>query len=175
MNINCIVNGSLYENCYIINDKDKNALIIDPGSELDKIIDFINNNQLNVVGILITHYHFDHVTILDDVIKIYKCPVVDYKSKLNNKIHHFNFSVIKNYGHTMDSVSFLFKKYKVMFTGDFVFKGSIGNYPYENENMMYNSLKEFIKMDDNIVIYPGHGDKSSIKEEKEYNYFLRGL
>ena len=118
----CIVNGYLEENCYIIHNN-KNALIIDPGSEENKIIDKINKLKLNVVGILITHYHFDHVSVLDVIKNKYKyAKIIDYKSKVNNKIKEFNFMKIENYGHTMDSVSYYFKEDKIMFTGDFIFK-----------------------------------------------------
>ena len=175
MNIDCITNGLLLENCYIISDKDRNAIIIDPGMELDKITSFIDNNHLKVVCVLVTHYHFDHVTILDEIINKYKCKVIDYKSEKNNKIKSFNFAVIENYGHTMDSVSFYFKKEKVMFTGDFIFKESIGKYNFEDEEIMINSLKSFCKLDDDIVIYPGHGESSTVGYEKENNYFLRGI
>lgn len=173
--IKCIVNGYLQENCYIIHN-DEYALIIDPGSEEDIIIDTINKLKLNVVGILITHYHFDHVGVLDVIKNTYKdALVIDYKSEENIKIKDFSFKKIENYGHTMDSVSYYFKKEKVMFTGDFIFKDSIGKYDYENEDIMFKSLKKFMSFDDDITIYPGHGDASNVLYEKENNYFLRGL
>lgn len=173
MNIICIVNGDLEENCYIIHNK-KHALIIDPGSESDKIFKVIDDLKLKVKGILITHYHFDHVLCLDEVINKYKVDVIDYKNKVDD-IDDFHFEIIENFGHTMDSVSFYFRKEKVMFTGDFVFKDSIGKYDYFNERIMYKSLKEFCKLDDDIVIYPGHGESSTVGYEKENNYFLRGI
>ena len=173
MNIICIVNGDLEENCYIIHNK-KHALIVDPGSKSDKIFKVIDDLKLKVKGILITHYHFDHVLCLDEVINKYKVDVIDYKNRVNY-IDDFHFEIIENYGHTMDSVSFYFRKEKVMFTGDFVFKDSIGKYDYFNERIMYKSLKEFCKLDDDIVIYPGHGETSTVGYEKENNYFLRGI
>ena len=174
MNIVRIVNGYLEENCYIVHNN-KNALIIDPGSELSKIIDNINSLKLNVVGILITHYHFDHVGVLEDLNKIYKVKIYDYNNIGLCLVSDFKFKIIKNYGHTLDSVSFYFEKDKIMFTGDFVFKETIGNYDEENESIMYSSLKEFSKLDKDIIIYPGHGEKSSIGYELKHNPFLRGI
>lgn len=171
----CIVNGYLEENCYIIHNN-KYALIVDPGSEKDKIINEIEKYKLDVLGILITHYHDDHVCTLDEIKDYYnKSIIFDYKSKTNNKIKPFEFKIIKNYGHTMDSVSFYFEKEKIMFTGDFVFKDTIGNYDIENESIMFESLKRFKSFDDDIKIYPGHGESSSIGYEKKYNYFIRSL
>ena len=175
LNVLCIVNGYLDENCYIIHNSSE-ALIVDPGSEVDKITNVINKLKLNVVGILITHYHFDHVLILDEIKKIYKdAIIVDFNSEKDIKIKSFKFEKINNYGHTLDSVSFYFKKDKIMFTGDFIFRDSIGKYDIENEDIMYESLKRFKLFDDDIIIYPGHGDSSSVGYEKKHNYFLRGL
>lgn len=171
----CIINGYLEENCYVIY-KDKYALIVDPGSEAEKIIKKIEELKVNVCGILITHYHFDHIGALEDIKNKYKSAIiVDYKSKENNEIECFKFKKINNFGHTMDSCSFLFEKENIMFTGDFIFYETIGNYNEENERIMFDSLKEFVKLKDSIKIYPGHGPSSSIGYEKEHNYFLRGI
>ena len=173
--VHVVVNGYLEENCYII-ENGKYALIVDPGSESKKIINEINKLKVKVVGILITHYHFDHVGALDNIKKEYNITdVIDYKSNKLVKIEDFKFEIIENYGHTMDSVSFYFKKEKMIFTGDFVFYGSIGKYEDENEYIMFENLKKFKSLSDDITIYPGHGPSSNTGFEKKYNYFLRGL
>ena len=174
MKIEKIVNGYLEENCYIVHNN-KNALIVDPGSDKNKVIKKINELNVNVVGFLITHYHFDHVEVLDELNQLYNTKIYDYKSNKRIKIYDFENEIIRNYGHTLDSVSFLFKKEKIMFTGDFVFRETIGNYEFENEEIMFSSLREFIKLDKNIVIYPGHGEKSSVGHEIENSLYLRNL
>ena len=173
--VNVIVNGYLEENCYIVENNNE-CLIVDPGSESNRIIEKIENLKLKVKGILITHYHFDHIGALDEIKNKYKNALVfDYNSSNNIKIGSFEFKKINNFGHTMDSSSFLFEKDNIMFTGDFVFYETIGNYDKENEKEMFNSLKEFIKLNDNIKIYPGHGPSSSVGYEKQNNYYLRGI
>lgn len=174
INIICIVNGYLEENCYIIHNN-KEALIVDPGSEEDKIFKKINDLNLKVIGILVTHYHFDHVKVLDKVKEKYKIKVYDYNNIGNNKINDFEFEIIENYGHTLDSVSFYFKSNKIMFTGDFVFKETIGNYDIINEKTMYESLKKFSRLNKDIIIYPGHGMSSTIGHELENNPFIRSV
>ena len=170
LKVQCIVNGYLEENCYIVHSG-KKALIIDPGSEGEMIVNEIEKLRVKVVGILVTHHHFDHIGALDYIKNKYKDAIyVDYKNK--NNIDGFDFKIIENYGHTMDSVSYYFQSDKIMFTGDFVFKESIG---YYNENIMYESLKKFILLDKDITIYPGHGDKSSVGYEIKNNPFLRGI
>lgn len=173
--VTTIVNGYLEENCYII-QKDKYALIVDPGSESKKIIQIINDLDIKIEGILITHYHFDHIGALDEIKNKYKEALLfDYRSSNKIEIGHFEFKKNNNFGHTMDSCSFLFESEKIMFTGDFIFNESIGKYDKENEQEMFKSLKEFVKLKDDIKIYPGHGPSTSVGHEKEYNYFLRGI
>lgn len=62
MKIDVIELGILDTNCYILSDEDTNkAIVIDPGSNERKLIDFIVEQGLFVTHILITHGHFDHV------------------------------------------------------------------------------------------------------------------
>ena len=57
MEIERVIVGELEENCYIVS-KDGECLIIDPGSEFDKIKDKVGNRE--VLAVLVTHHHFDH-------------------------------------------------------------------------------------------------------------------
>lgn len=59
--------GPVQTNCYIIQDEEKNCLIIDPGEESTKIITYIEHEQLKPVAILLTHGHFDHIGAVDPV------------------------------------------------------------------------------------------------------------
>ena len=61
MIIKRIVVGELEENCYIV-EKNNECIIIDPGDEAIRISENITKT---VVGILVTHHHFDHVGALD--------------------------------------------------------------------------------------------------------------
>ena len=68
MVIKKFVVGPLESNCYLIVDEhSKEALVIDPGDESDRIIDFIHENNLHIKHIVCTHAHFDHVGALSDI------------------------------------------------------------------------------------------------------------
>ena len=135
-----VVNGILEENCYIIHNG-RDALIVDPGSEGNKIIDAVKASNLKVIGILITHSHFDHIGALEDVKKEYPdAVVINNKNKGDQSIGMFKFKVIENPGHTEDSVSYYFDNNDILFSGDFIFKGTIGNYPDGMEDDMVKSL-----------------------------------
>ena len=168
-----VVTGFLRENCYIVHN-DKDALIIDPGDDSNKIISSVGN--LNVLGILITHYHFDHIGALDEIKNKYsKAKIIDFESKKEQNIGDFNFKIIENFGHTMDSVSYYFEKEKMLFCGDFVFRDSIGNHEEEDTPIMIDSLREFKKLDRDIKVYPGHGDYTSVGYEIDHNIFMKGI
>ncbi len=68
MIIKCIVVGPLDNNCFIIADENtKDALLIDPGDEPDRILDLVNKNNLKLKYIVCTHAHFDHVGAIPEL------------------------------------------------------------------------------------------------------------
>ena len=157
MNIKRVVVGALEENCYIV-EKNNKCIIIDPGDEADKII---SNITCEVVGILITHYHFDHIGALDELKEKYNLQENNYN------IDGFDFEVIDTPGHTSDSKTYYFKDNNIMFVGDFLFKDGIGrmDLPTGSVNEMKKSLDKIFTYPSNTIIYPGHGDKSALGEE----------
>ena len=186
MKVEKLVVGLYQENCYFI-IKNNKCLIVDPGDEIDKILSKIKQENLELIAILITHAHFDHVGALSDLLDIYKVPI--YYNNVNNEIKYeklinikeekysidsFSFKVIFTSGHRNDLVTYYFYNDGIMFTGDFLFKLSIGrtDLEYASYDEMLKSIEKIKKYNNNIVIYPGHGDKSTLGFEKENNVFL---
>jgi len=171
MNIEKIEVGYLGTNCYIIS-KGNDCLIVDPGDEFDKIVSKVGN--LNVVGIIITHYHFDHIGALDELKDKYLVPIFDYNlEEKEYKIKDFKFDIIFTKGHHNTCITIYFKDEKVMFTGDFLFKESIGRTDLGgNEIDMNNSLNKIKNYPKDITIYPGHGLSSNLGYEFINNIFL---
>ena len=70
-----IISGKWKENCYILYDNiRKDALVIDPGSDADLIISFIKQSELNVIAILNTHGHYDHVGAVHNLKEEFNVP-----------------------------------------------------------------------------------------------------
>lgn len=157
--------GMLQTNCYVVADEEnKKAIIIDPGDEADKIIDVIKKNNLKPECIALTHAHFDHVGAVDEL-----------KKEFNIEISKPSFlDIIETPGHTKDGVCFVDKKSKVIFTGDTLFRGTIGrtDLPGSDPVKMKESLKRLKQFPDDFKVYPGHGEESTIGEEKQNNPFL---
>jgi len=170
MEVKTVVVGPLQTNCYLL-IKDNKCLMIDPGDNADKIKSIIGNNKL--IGIIITHDHFDHVDAVGDFLDI---PVYNYQNLSVGKhvIDSFSFDVIHTLGHSDDSISIYFKDSKLMFTGDFLFEGTIGRTDLETGSMdkMLGSISLIKEYDDDIIIYPGHGPSTTLGHEKRYNPYF---
>lgn len=73
--------GSIQTNCYIVEDKEKNCLIVDPGGEAKKLINLLNSRGIKPLAVLLTHAHFDHIGAVDEVRDAYKVPVYLHKQE----------------------------------------------------------------------------------------------
>ena len=176
MEIKKIVTGPLEENCYVLS-KDGNCLVVDPGSDSKEIKKLIGNDKL--IGILVTHAHFDHIGAMRDFLNSNRRLKIFKKSNLSHlkevEILPFKFKVLFTPGHSSDSVSFYFEEDNCMFVGDFIFKDTIGrcDLPTGSNEDMEKSL-EFIKgFDDNILLFSGHGDDTTLGREKEHNLYFK--
>lgn len=174
MKIEKIIVGNLECNCYLL-EIDGSVLVIDPGDDSDKIINMIGNRLVD--GIIITHYHFDHIGALGNIVSKYGCSVYD-RYNLNegkNVINKFIFDVIYTEGHKEDCITIYFKEDKIMFCGDFIFCDSIGrcDLPGGNIDDMMESIEKIKLYDNDIILYPGHGHTTTIGYEKENNIYFR--
>lgn len=78
-------------------------------------------------------------------------------------------------GHSPGSIVYYCEKEAVMFSGDVIFKGSVGraDLPGGDFYTLIKGIKEkLLPLPDKTVIYPGHGPKTTIGEEKRSNMYL---
>lgn len=103
MIIKCIPGGVFMENCYIIGDEESNeAILVDPGEQVDQIRNEIKNSGLKITSIINTHTHLDHVAgvqIFKDELDIpfyiheKDQPVLDVLPEAKNRFPGFDFVV----------------------------------------------------------------------------------
>lgn len=91
------------------------------------------------------------------------------KNKDKIKFGQYALEVIETPGHTPGSIS-LFSP-PLLFSGDTLFKGAIGRYDfsYSNYQNLINSLHNLFFLPDSTIVYPGHAEPTTIKEEKNIN------
>ena len=168
-----VTQGTLQQNCYILS-KGNQCLVIDPGSDYHLIREKIASKEL--LGILITHHHFDHVGALDSLKRDLKGTVYEFPNleEKNYQVGDFSFSVIFTPGHSKDSVTYYFSNEQIMFTGDFLFQGTVGRCDFEGGSFleMQQSLNKMKEYSDSIVVYPGHEEQTTLEIEKRTNPYL---
>ena len=175
MNVSKVVTGLLDENCYILKKEDT-CLIVDPGDDYNNIKKEIG--ECKVLGILITHSHFDHIGALRNFLSKKSIKIFKKSNLIENKeysIGNFVFKPILTPGHSSDSVSFYFEKEKALFVGDFIFKGSIGrcDLPTGSDSDMLKSIEKLKKLHTDITVYPGHYDITNLADELKNNPYLK--
>ena len=80
-------------------------------------------------------------------------------------------------GHADGSLCYYFPKDKIVVVGDVLFNGSIGrtDLPTGDFDILEKSIKEKLyTLDDEVIVYPGHGPETTIGFEKKYNPFVAG-
>lgn len=78
-------------------------------------------------------------------------------------------------GHTMGGMCYYFPEGKMVFSGDTLFYSSIGraDFPTGDEDMLIQGIRDkLLTLPEDVTVYPGHNDRTSIKREKETNPYF---
>lgn len=200
--IRCMVVGMLQGNCYVVRCEDSGrGVIIDPGDEPEHIAEQIEAMKVEPEAILLTHGHIDHTNGASALRKRFRCRVVchgrdgdmvrgaeatlwgleRHPCSVDQEVQDGEviavggreIGIIHTPGHTKGSICF--KLDTVLFTGDTLFKGSIGrtDLPGGSDREMMESLRTRLAvLDGATLVYPGHGPETTIEHEKRFNPFL---
>lgn len=196
-----IVSGVLAENCYVVYDSENlQAVIIDPGEDGEKVIFELVKYKLKPEMIINTHGHYDHV-LSDDQIRLkFEIPLAIHRYELETVVNTSNllnfsysvrmpeiileddqevkltfttFKVIHTPGHTKGSICLLFRDFLI--TGDTLFAGTIGRTDLIGGSYgeILDSLSKIKRLNPSLVIYPGHGSKTTLANELRHNPYLK--
>lgn len=191
-----------YSNTYLVGNEQE-FVIIDPSVDIRNILYIIRKrfSKSKLLGIILTHGHYDHFVSIEEVQKNFNVPVyisredlpkltnlnlscgfffgITSLPKIDNililpqelKLGTLEFKIINTPGHTNGSVCL--KIEDALFTGDTLFNDGVGrtDLPTGNVNKLNESLKLLMKLNDDLKVYPGHGPSSTIGYEKNYNYY----
>ena len=188
--------GHLETNCYVVTDEDTlECAVIDPGAESNTILGYLEDNKLKCVAVMLTHAHFDHVGALKEVLsetgaKCYvnkkeerkgiiggvggfKAPegAIFYGEGDEVHVGSLTFRVMETPGHTAGGVTLICED--ALFTGDTLFRGSIGTTMFGGSDAeMHETLEALYRYPGDYGIYPGHGESTSLSDEKRDNPFF---
>lgn len=82
LHVETLTVGMLESNCHVCwNDETNEAVVVDPGEEGERILEFLRERDLNVVAIWLTHAHFDHVGALAEVKNATGAPVAIHQAE----------------------------------------------------------------------------------------------
>ena len=202
-----LIVGPLGTNCYIFgSDKTNEVVVIDPGGNAETIINSVDELKGKPIAVLLTHGHFDHTTKVGKIIRHFHIPLMynrkeydsgTFKQKEANrwlvegdviKVGEIKLLTLETPGHSPGSLCFFtsdvdeFRGNKIsgiVFTGDLIFRGSIGRSDFQggNQNLLFESIGKKIMhnkaINDNFIVCPGHMDLSTVGDERAHNMFRK--
>jgi glyoxylase-like metal-dependent hydrolase (beta-lactamase superfamily II) len=173
---------------YLIGDATvKDAVVVDPGSNVAQILRAIQRHELQVRYILNTHSHRDHSGGNRELKANTGAQVAMHVSAPLSKdialadgdvirVGEIEIRVMHTPGHTPDSVCLLLDT--ILLTGDTLFVGECGrtDLPGGSARDMHRSLNRILELEDDFQVYPGHNygptPSSTIGHERKTNYTL---
>lgn len=199
------------QNCRILWCSDtKEAVVVDPGGDAEKIARRLEALQVKCNVIWLTHSHLDHcggVAPLQEalnarlfahpcesdfrasvvtVAQMYGLPLKEWHNCPEPtdlltggevlSVGRCRAEVRFTPGHSPGSVSFYFPEDRIIVSGDVLFAGSIGrsDLPGGNHQQLLGSIKqEILSLDDSTRVLSGHGEDTTVGEERRHNPFLK--
>ena len=208
MQIKTFKNIDTTSNTYLLEINDK-YYVIDPGNiEMKNLITYLEENKINISGIVLTHGHYDHIIGIPKILEYKNVSVyisniekeflynpryslLFYsdlnQTELEESLSKTNvielipgesfegFEIIHTPGHTKGGICLYSKDENTLISGDTMFKGTYGrvDLPTGNFRDMNDSLLKLLKLGKETVVYPGHGDTTTIGNE--YNMYYSSL
>jgi hydroxyacylglutathione hydrolase len=221
--------GMLQCNCSILGDPaTREAIVVDPGDDVDRILEILRRHRLKVLAIVSTHTHIDHVGGLAELHRATGAPVLIHEADLGLYTNldmqvkwlglpiptpaivqikdfvkegdtlrwgGYQAQVLHTPGHTPGSISLVVGASSAapaarpssapgdspdvarLLAGDTLFQGSIGRTDLPGSGSfpeIIASIREkLLVLPEQTVVYPGHGNITTIGAERELNPFLR--
>lgn len=204
--------GPFFKNGFVVGcEETREGILIDPGDEVDALLEAVAVHRLSIRYILLTHAHIDHITgvaaakkalgvpvgLHRDDLFLYEAvaeqglmlgvradpqPDVDffYDGPGPWRFGRYGAWVYHTPGHCPGGVCLAVGREdnpaRTLFVGDTLFAGSVGrvDLPGGNLETLLRSIRDVLfRFPDETVVYPGHGEPTTIGVEKRTNPFTR--
>ena len=173
--------GPFGTNAYIMGcQKTQDSVLIDAPAEANVIIDRLKNTTLKYM--LLTHNHIDHIGALAQLREELKVPLAAHAADTSNltpppeillndgdviRLGELKLTVLHTPGHTPGSLCFGVGPYLI--SGDTIFPGGPGKTgsPDDFRQIIKSITERLFVLADDTQIYPGHGDSTVLRKEKD--------
>jgi hydroxyacylglutathione hydrolase len=181
--------GGLTVNCYLIWDEvSRDAALFDTGWEAQPILSLLQENELQLRHIFITHTHEDHIAALGAIrerfpkVRLHsssKQAPVDQRNRANDFLHLGSLRITNRDtpGHAEDGTTYVIGNWPddaphVAIVGDAIFAGSIGRGKQSWDLARQKVRDQIFSLPADTLICPGHGPLTTVGEEKSHNPFF---
>ncbi|WP_407372114.1 hydroxyacylglutathione hydrolase [Carnobacterium sp.] len=163
MNINLV--KAFSDNYIWIIEEGTEAVVVDPG-EAKQVLDYLEEKQLQLTSILLTHNHDDHIGGVQQISEKYPTAAIYGPKETENLANHIvvdgdsfnllgqNVQVLKTGGHTHGHISYVMEN--VLFCGDALFSAGCGRVFTKDYQAQYDALQKFKQLDDEVQVYGAH-------------------
>ena len=175
--------------CYLVWDEvTREATLFDTGFDASPVFELIQENQLQLKHLFITHTHEDHVAALGTIrarfprVKLHsssKHAPVDQRNRSNDFIHLGSLRITNRDtpGHAEDGVTYVVGNFpedapNVAMVGDALFAGSMGGAKNQSNLAKQKIREQIFSLPSDTLICPGHGPLTTVAQEKENNPFF---
>jgi hydroxyacylglutathione hydrolase len=179
--------GDMLVNVFVVwDEKLNNAWIFDTGPVAEPILSFIQERELSVDAIFLTHTHRDHIACLDNLrmgagnpmVYVHELEALDGCESITEGFSYrcgsLSFKTLHTHGHALGGMTYLIDclESPIAIVGDAVFAGSMGGGMVSYEDALRTNREKIMTLSDNTILCPGHGPMTTVAEEKKNNPFF---
>jgi glyoxylase-like metal-dependent hydrolase (beta-lactamase superfamily II) len=182
--------GYLVNSWLVSGREDGRGLLVDTGADPREILAMVRRHSVRVVAILCTHRHYDHTAGNDYLARNLEAPILAHRlehrhvpnaTEAVDEGHSWEFrgwraEVVHLPGHTVGTMGLHVPGHGI-WVADLLFRGSVGSTVAPGHGT-YDQLRSSIMdrvltLPPETVIYPGHGETTTVGQEFEKNPFVR--
>jgi glyoxylase-like metal-dependent hydrolase (beta-lactamase superfamily II) len=181
--------GGNIVNCYLVWDEvTRDAALFDTGWDAKPVFNLVEENQLTLKHLFLTHTHEDHVAAMGELRERFpklhlhtnsKTAPPQHRNRANDFIQLGSLRVTNRDtpGHAEDGVIYLVGNWPedaphVAMIGDTIFAGSLATGFISTEMLKKNVLEKIFTLPPETLLCPGHGPLTTVAQEKAHNPFF---
>ena len=175
-------------NAYLVWDaKTKRGVAFDTGADCAGMLARIQEEQVQIEAILLTHSHGDHIAGLRELRQATRAPVyIGERERVSTAegipegkkfmIDGLEITTLLTWGHSEGGLTYVVRGLErpLAIVGDSIFAASMGGGAVSYADALQNNLEKILILPNETIICPGHGPLTTVEKEKHENPFFAG-